>query len=181
MSDPYNYFQAGVLVLNTCEMRRLHTIEEWLEIASNPNYIYNDQDILNAQCEGRVHYLDPAWNVMHDCGGGCRRFSRWRLLTRIELTCLPAPLRASYTMRVSRSRGTPLDAIGASDIGVTLARRLFTSRCFRTSRCTPVRGEGLRCVPFPRGAARRIVDPVLPVGSRRREAVKSIARKVRGL
>ncbi len=67
MKDPYSYFQAGVLLLNTKAMRHLHTMDEWLRLASVP-YIYNDQDILNAQCEGRVTFLDYSWNVMVDTG-----------------------------------------------------------------------------------------------------------------
>ena len=69
MRQPYDYFQAGVLVLNTKAMRKLHPMEKWLEFASDDRYIYNDQDILNAHCQGRVKYLDYDWNVMTDCFG----------------------------------------------------------------------------------------------------------------
>lgn len=54
MKNPYDYFQAGVLVLNTAEMRQLYSIETWLDYASDDRFIYNDQDVLNAHCEGRV-------------------------------------------------------------------------------------------------------------------------------
>ena len=54
MRDAYGYFQAGVLVMNLERMREIHTVHEWLEIASKPGYIYNDQDILNVECEGQV-------------------------------------------------------------------------------------------------------------------------------
>lgn len=67
MRDPYKYFQAGVLVFNLDVMRKLHSIDEWLSIAANTSYKYNDQDILNKACEGKVKYLDCAWNVMTDC------------------------------------------------------------------------------------------------------------------
>ncbi len=68
MDDPYTYFQAGVLLFNTRAMRALHTLKEWLDFASVP-YLYNDQDILNMHCEGRVTYLDfPEWNMMIDSG-----------------------------------------------------------------------------------------------------------------
>ena len=66
MSNPYGYFQAGVLLMNLKELRRLHSVSEWLEIASQPGYLYDDQDILNVACEGRVKYLDASWNVMTD-------------------------------------------------------------------------------------------------------------------
>ena len=69
MKNPYDYFQAGVLVMNLGEIRKFCTCEEWLEIATNPEvtYTYDDQDILNSKCEGRVVFIDNAWNVMNDC------------------------------------------------------------------------------------------------------------------
>ena len=69
MRDAYGYFQAGVLVMNLDRTRKIHTVHEWLQIASKPGYIYNDQDILNTECEGLVTYLDYSWNVMHNCAG----------------------------------------------------------------------------------------------------------------
>lgn len=66
MKDPMNYFQAGVLLFNEKEMRQAYTLEQWLTFASKP-YMYNDQDVLNIYCEGRVKYLDMAWNLITDC------------------------------------------------------------------------------------------------------------------
>ena len=66
MKDPYNYFQAGVLLFNTAEMRKAYSLSEWLTFATHP-YKYNDQDVLNLYCEGRVKYLDMAWNLITDC------------------------------------------------------------------------------------------------------------------
>ena len=66
MKDPYNYFQAGVLLFNEKEMRKAYSLDQWLTFASKP-YKYNDQDVLNLYCEGRVKYLDMAWNMITDC------------------------------------------------------------------------------------------------------------------
>lgn len=66
IKNPYNYFQAGVLLLNLTEMRALHSSEEWLYLASTPHR-YADQDVLNQCCQGRVKYLDLSWNVLTDC------------------------------------------------------------------------------------------------------------------
>lgn len=66
MKNPYDYFQAGVLLLNTAEMRKAYTVEEWLSFAQK-RYKYMDQDVLNRYCQGRVLYLDMAWNVLIDC------------------------------------------------------------------------------------------------------------------
>lgn len=66
MRNPYNYFQAGVILFNEEEMRKAHSLDEWLKLASHP-YKYNDQDVLNLSCEGRVKYLDMSWNLITDC------------------------------------------------------------------------------------------------------------------
>ncbi|MEG2174892.1 MAG: DUF4422 domain-containing protein [Oscillospiraceae bacterium] len=66
LKDPYHYFQAGVLLLNTAAMRKAYSLEQWLTFATHP-YKYNDQDVLNLYCEGRVLYLDMAWNLLTDC------------------------------------------------------------------------------------------------------------------
>ena len=66
MKNPYNYFQAGVIVFNEEEMKKAHSLKEWLEYASVP-YLYNDQDVLNLYCEGHVKYLDMEWNMITDC------------------------------------------------------------------------------------------------------------------
>lgn len=68
MDDPYDYFQAGVLVMNTKKLRNLHKTDTWMLLASDSSFIYNDQDILNSQCEHGVEFLPSEWNVMHDCG-----------------------------------------------------------------------------------------------------------------
>ena len=66
MKNPYHYFQAGILLFNEKEMRRAHSIDEWLTYASHP-YQYNDQDVLNLYCEGRVKYIGMEWNMITDC------------------------------------------------------------------------------------------------------------------
>lgn len=66
LRDPFAYFQAGVLLFNEAEMRKAFTLDQWLTFASVP-YKFSDQDVLNIHCQGRVRYLDMAWNLIHDC------------------------------------------------------------------------------------------------------------------
>ncbi|MGE4584347.1 MAG: glycosyltransferase family 8 protein [Sphaerochaeta sp.] len=63
--DPY--LQAGVLVLDLQAMRRLHSVDAWIALASERKYRYNDQDILNKECKGRFFVLDMEWNTVVDC------------------------------------------------------------------------------------------------------------------
>ncbi len=86
MDDPYAYFQAGVLLLNTKLLQAAHSTEEWLTFAAEP-YRYGDQDILNRYCGGNVRYLDVRWNTLIDC-------DRYRVPVLIEAA--PHALREAY-------------------------------------------------------------------------------------
>lgn len=69
LDNPYDYFQAGVIMLNIPEMRKITSVNELLNIADKDLYRYSDQDILNVLCQGRVHFLDMEWNHIFDCNG----------------------------------------------------------------------------------------------------------------
>lgn len=61
------YHQAGVLVLDLSKMRALHSVDEWIDLAGERKYRYNDQDILNKECRGHYHTLPMEWNLVVDC------------------------------------------------------------------------------------------------------------------
>jgi len=66
LQNPFDYFQAGVLLLNEEEMRRRFPLAHWLNAASVP-YRFHDQDVLNLHCQGSVKFLDMSWNLITDC------------------------------------------------------------------------------------------------------------------
>ena len=186
MHDPYSYFQAGVLVLNTKAMREQYTIEEWLAYASNPEYIYNDQDVLNAHCEGKVVFLDWNWNVMHDCGG------------RVANVFSYAPNDAYDAYMDSRNHPKIIHYAGYEKPWVNPDCD-FASIYWRYARETPFYERLLKKVaeaitPYlssinsaqhERAIAvsnpiRKILDPVAPIGSKRREMLKKFGRAIRG-
>ncbi len=183
MKDPYSYFQAGVLVLNLTEMRKLYSFEKWLEIASEPKYIYDDQDILNAHCEGRVVYLDNEWNVMNDCCGRIKNLFGFapadvydKFLAAYadpkiihyagcEKPWKPGPcdLQTRYWQYV---RKTPFyEAMLAASVDMS------------TIEAEPSMHEPAISEDSP---LRTVFDGVLPLGSRRREAAKAVVRFARG-
>ncbi len=188
MSDPYSYFQAGVLVLNTSEMRALHSVAEWLDIASNPDYIYNDQDILNANCEGRVVYLGYEWNVMHDCGG------------RVNNVFSFAPAKAFDAYNASRANPKVIHYAGFEKPWI-VPECDFAERYWKYARKTPFYEKLIALVSQHRvdllarrleeesrpakaigedNPIRKVVDPLMPLGSRRREIAKTVGRTLRG-
>lgn len=182
MTDPYSYFQAGVLLLNTSAMRKFHTIEEWLSFASDDRFIYNDQDALNAKCEGRVTYLDSSWNVMIDCAG------------RIERVFSYAPAKFYQEFLAARKQEKVIHFAGVEKPWSTMG-------CDRSedyweyARETPFYedllarlsgGKAKRArVSSPRAIGesnplRRIVDPFLPYGSKRRDVARAIGIAISG-
>lgn len=186
MDDPYDYFQAGVLLLNTEQLRRTVPAETWLTVSTDEKYIYNDQDILNEYCEGRVVFLEPDWNVMNDCGG------------RIGNVFSFAPVDVLDAFNDARTHEKVIHYAG-------FEKPWNTPTCDRRekywdyARETPFYEDLIARLieafapardPFDDGhqsalsddnPLRRALDPVLPLGSRRREAAKAVARAVRGL
>lgn len=69
LKKPYQYFQAGTLLLNLEEFRKTYSVEEILKFAVSKEFQLLDQDILNKLCEEKVKFVDMAWNVMVDFGG----------------------------------------------------------------------------------------------------------------
>lgn len=188
MRNPYDYFQAGVLILNTDVMRQIHSVEEWLRIASeSTDYIYNDQDILNAECEGRVTYIGQEWNVMHNCFG--RTYKLFPLA--------PADV---YREHLSARKHPHVIHFAGAEKPWTNPSCDYADVYWRYARKTPfyellLHRASLECVeahsykPVPvvhenaiseDSKLRMIIDPIAPLGSRRREVMKSIVRAIRG-
>lgn len=186
LSDPYAYFQAGVLVLNTAQMRKLHTVTEWMDIVSEADYIYDDQDILNVECQGRVTYLPFDWNVMHDCGGRVASVFRF------------APSASFDAYNASRANPKIIHYAGWEKPWVN-TRCDFATEYWRYARAMPfyeelisqmissfVPAQDVAHMPIhdkvvsPDSGLRKLVDPIAPFGTARREVLKSLGRAALG-
>lgn len=186
LDDPYGYFQAGVLLLNTRALRELCTVGEWLEAVSNSKFIYDDQDVLNSRCQGRVRYLDYRWNVMNDCRGRVGKL----------FSIAPASVYDAYL--ASREDPAIVHYAGA-DKPWNCVRCDEAARFWAYARETPfyeelvsalvgsvshARSSSARAmlahVVSPDGPLRKAAEPLFPVGSRRRELAKRIVRAARG-
>ena len=59
------YFNAGVLLMNLVEMRKLRFGELFASLLSSVTFrVAQDQDYLNVICRGRVKFLSDEWNYM---------------------------------------------------------------------------------------------------------------------
>lgn len=72
--DPYNYINAGVLVINTKLWKEENIAEKSFKLLKEiprEELLYLDQDVINIACLGRIKELSPKWNYMwHYVYGG---------------------------------------------------------------------------------------------------------------
>ena len=66
LKKPYDYFQAGTILFNLAAFRRTYTGEQMMRLAASYQWELLDQDVLNMLAEGKVRFVDMAWNVLVD-------------------------------------------------------------------------------------------------------------------
>ncbi|GHU80460.1 glucosyltransferase [Spirochaetia bacterium] len=66
LADYRDYFNSGVLVINTKPFTEMITREALFERAVTTTNLFADQDILNILCEGRVGWFPMKWNSLTD-------------------------------------------------------------------------------------------------------------------
>lgn len=64
LTNPFDYFQAGVLILNLTGFRKLTSAQELIKVASENEWKCHDQDVLNKIFHGKIYYLPQKWNTM---------------------------------------------------------------------------------------------------------------------
>ena len=64
LDNVYDYFNAGVLVININAMLEYHDCESLMALSLDKEWRWMDQDVLNYICSGRVKYLEQNWNFM---------------------------------------------------------------------------------------------------------------------
>jgi lipopolysaccharide biosynthesis glycosyltransferase len=65
VSNPDNYFNSGMLILNIKQFRETLPVKKLLEFAVSRSWKMHDQDVLNILCERRVLFLPLGWNFIY--------------------------------------------------------------------------------------------------------------------
>lgn len=68
MTNPDEYFQAGIIVFNVAQMVQEDTFSALIKTLKEKKYWFLDQDIMNKVFYGRVEFLPLEWNVYHGNG-----------------------------------------------------------------------------------------------------------------
>lgn len=184
MKDPYDYFQAGVLLLSTAAMRATMSTDQWLAEAGNTDYIYNDQDVLNSVCEGRVRYLDQRWNVMINCDNRFENFFSYAPAD-VYNDFMRAYSDPCITHYAGFQKPWNMVRCDCAQLYWSYARLTpyyeeLMSKLAGNGTSTEALVLGLPRAVGENNPIRKIVDPLMPLGTRRREVAKSIGRAFRG-
>ncbi len=59
-----DYFNAGVLLIDTEQLRKITSISEMVEVLSQKHFFMNDQDVINHLVSGNFKHLDVGWNYL---------------------------------------------------------------------------------------------------------------------
>lgn len=87
LTDPMQYFQAGVLVMSLKAFRYAFTVDDMLSLATVRVWRWLDQDILNMLADGNYVRLDMRWNTLMD----------WKHIRREKIIAqAPQELRDQY-------------------------------------------------------------------------------------
>lgn len=73
LSNPYDYIQAGIILMNLKKFRKECTTTTLLKTALSRNWRFHDQDTLNYLCKGKIKFIDYAWNFVYDYNESYRR------------------------------------------------------------------------------------------------------------
>lgn len=92
LKNKFDYFQAGVMVVDLESLRKIINTEDLLKLASGFQWRCHDQDVLNYVCNGHVIYLPQAWNVLMNWSEGDR--SRLEILKQAPLNLYEEYLKA---------------------------------------------------------------------------------------
>ncbi|MGI6229359.1 MAG: glycosyltransferase family 8 protein [Tractidigestivibacter sp.] len=66
MDDPHDYFQAGVLLMNLEKFRQTISAPQILHLATEREWRWLDQDVLNKVVNGRYRRVHMKWNYLVD-------------------------------------------------------------------------------------------------------------------
>ncbi|CAH5864275.1 DUF4422 domain-containing protein [Klebsiella aerogenes] len=97
MSNPDEYFQAGIILFNIAQMVKEDTFSELIKALKEKKYWFLDQDIMNKVFYGRVEFLPLEWNVYHGNGNTDDFFPNLKFATYMRfLKARQAPCMIHY-------------------------------------------------------------------------------------
>lgn len=175
IKNNFNYFNAGIIVINLSEFRKLYSVDELLDLAASKNWKWFDQDVLNIICEDRVKFLENEWNVMshqHDFDYQLPEFFAPKSIYDNYINALEKPKAIHYA-----GRFIPC-FVPNVDLAVIFWKYARNTPYYEVILAAMIDNKvGIKGTMDGRSGIRKLADKVLPKGSKRRNLAKSILPK----
>jgi lipopolysaccharide biosynthesis glycosyltransferase len=124
-----NYFNSGVLLVNTEKWKDLNSTENWKEIHSQYQQLgfrYADQCLLNFMCHETFHHLDAKYNVFANVRRNYVRTSKIKILhfpgrdkpwtfQRYSLAILFSSVKARFFLEYFKDQKEMIDSVRIKD------------------------------------------------------------------
>lgn len=181
LQEPYNYINAGVLVMNLEYIRQNLRQVDLMAIATKEGLRLADQDLINVAFDGKVAFLNPKWNFfikpnkwVEDCICLAAKDS---LFAYKESADSPSIIHFANDPKPWGNPSLPM-----ADSWWSIAKNgpyyeelLIRLINFQINAVVP---SGARILPIDaRSGARKFADKILPPGSQRREFAKKLLPK----
>ena len=179
---PYDYFQAGVLIIDLDKLRELTSAEKLIQLARSEKWRCHDQDVLNVACKNRIHYIPQQWNVLMNWQEGNR--SRMQIMKMAPKALYEEYISARKAPYIVHFAGyqKPWDVVNCdmAEYFWKYARHSLYHPEILINIRTTVNTTSNEGTIYDNGQLRKIANKILPIGTRRREVVKKVARMVKG-
>ena len=183
LDKPYDYFQAGVLMINLDALRQTATSEEMIKLALSNTWRCHDQDVLNIICKNKVYYIPQQWNVLMS----------WEEPGRSRIQIMKMAPRGLYDEYMEARKKPYMIHFAGYQKPWDVVDCDFASYFWKYAKLSPYYPMLLRKIsrsfaeePITQHrivesdpAIRRVANKFLPFGSRRREMVKKIFKLIR--
>lgn len=175
IKNKFEYFNAGIIVVNISEFSKHFTSKQLMDIAASRAWKWFDQDVLNKVCAGKVHFLEPSWNVMvhlHDFDYQLPEYFAPLSVYNAYKNALAFPKAIHYAGRVLPCFCPQVDL---AELFWKYAR---SSAYYELILSAMISNQmGMFFPSNTSSGARKFADKLLPKGSRRREFAKLILPK----
>lgn len=173
IKNPNLYFNAGILLLNLKEIRKKYSGSELLDIAEKKDWQLFDQDVLNNVCKGKVLFIESKWNVMVQSHFGEKDLTEFYAPVNIYKKYKNDLLDPWIIHYASHSIPCFSPTVDCAEYFWKYAKKTAFYEIVLNilMQCT---SYGIVFPIMEKSFPKRVVDKILPKGSKRREFFKKI-------
>ena len=177
LDSPYDYFQAGVLIINLDRLRETVNTEIMIELAISNKWRCLDQDVLNIVCKNQICYIPQQWNTLMS----------WKEQERSRMQIIKMAPRELYGEYMEARKNPYIIHFAGYQKPWDVVDCDFADYFWKYAKLSPYYPQFLMNIKsnekrkkanlYDNVTVRKVANYWLPIGSRRREILKKIVNR----